>query len=50
MRVFTLSEQLERACQASDDAEVPRLVEGLHKASQSAWLAIGQRVHKTAAA
>ncbi len=50
MRVFTLSEQLERACQASDDAEVPRLVEGLHKASQSAWLAIGQRVHKSAAA
>jgi signal transduction histidine kinase/CheY-like chemotaxis protein len=50
MRVFTLSEQLERACQASDDAEVPRLVEGLKKASQSAWLAIGQRVHKTAAA
>jgi signal transduction histidine kinase/DNA-binding response OmpR family regulator len=48
VRVFTLSEQLERACQASDDAEVPRLVEGLHKASQAAWLAIGQRVNKAA--
>lgn len=50
VRVFTLAEQLERACQASDDAEVPRLVEGLNKASQAAWLAIGQRVQKPAAA
>ena len=50
MRVCALSEQLERACQSSDDAEVPRLVEGLRLASQQAWLAIGQRAHKPAAA
>ncbi|MDR3528903.1 MAG: response regulator [Rhizomicrobium sp.] len=50
MRVFALAEQLERACQASDDAEVPRLVSGLHSASQRAWLLIGQRVQKSAAA
>jgi signal transduction histidine kinase/CheY-like chemotaxis protein len=50
MKVFQLAEQLERACQASDDAEVPRLVAGLHTASQAAWLAIGQRVNKAAAA
>jgi len=50
MRVFALAEQLERACQASDDAEVPRLVGGLHSASQKAWLLIGQRVQKSAAA
>ncbi len=48
MRVFALAEQLERACQASDDAEVPRLVGDLHKASQAAWLAIGQRINKAA--
>jgi len=50
MRVCALSEQLERACQSSDDAEVPRLVEGLRLASQQAWLAIGQRAHKPVAA
>jgi HPt (histidine-containing phosphotransfer) domain-containing protein len=50
MRVFVLAEQLERACQSSDDAEVPRLVDGLRLASQNAWLAIGQRVNKPAAA
>ncbi len=50
MRVFALAEQLERACQASDDAEVPRLVSGLHSASQKVWLLIGQRVQKSAAA
>jgi CheY-like chemotaxis protein len=50
MRVCALSEQLERACQCSDDAEVPRLVDGLHTASQAAWLAIGQRAQKPVAA
>jgi HPt (histidine-containing phosphotransfer) domain-containing protein len=50
MRVCALSEQLERACQCSDDAEVPRLVAGLHTASQAAWLAIGQRAQKPVAA
>jgi len=50
MRVCALSEQLERACQSSDDAEVPRLVEGLRLASQQAWLAIGQRAQKPVAA
>jgi CheY-like chemotaxis protein len=50
MRVFALAEQLERACQASDDAEVPRLVDGLHAASQKAWLLIGLRAQKAAAA
>lgn len=50
MRVFTLAEQLERACQAEDDAEVPRLVQGLRTASQNAWLLIGQRAHNSVAA
>jgi CheY-like chemotaxis protein len=50
MRVFALAEQLERACQARDDAEVPRLVGDLHSAVQKAWLLIGQRVQKSDAA
>jgi len=50
MKVFALSEQLERAAQSGDDAEVPRLVEKLRQASQAAWLAIGQRAKKPVAA
>ncbi len=50
MRVCKLSEQLERACQAKDDAEVPRLMADIHAASQKAWANISQRVNKAAAA
>jgi two-component system, sensor histidine kinase and response regulator len=50
MKVFKLAEQLERACQAKDDAEVPRLMGDIRNASQKAWTSLGQRVNKAAAA
>jgi HPt (histidine-containing phosphotransfer) domain-containing protein len=50
MKVCKLSEQLERACQASDDAEVPRLIGDIRVASKKAWSSIGARVNKSAAA
>ncbi len=50
MRVCKLSEQLERACQAKDDAEVPRLMAGIIEAAHAAWASLGQRANKSAAA
>ncbi len=50
MRVCKLSEQLERACQAKDDAEVPRLMAGIIEAAHIAWASLGQRANKSAAA
>jgi HPt (histidine-containing phosphotransfer) domain-containing protein len=50
MKVCKLSEQLERACRASDDAEVPRLMGDIRATSNAAWISLGQRVNKTAAA
>jgi signal transduction histidine kinase/DNA-binding response OmpR family regulator len=50
MRVFKLAEQLERACQAKDDAEVPRLMRDIRTASQKAWISLGLRLSKATAA
>jgi CheY-like chemotaxis protein/HPt (histidine-containing phosphotransfer) domain-containing protein len=50
MHVFKLAEQLERACQAKDDAEVPRLMRDIRSASQKAWTSLGLRINKAAAA
>ena len=50
MRVYTLCEQLERACQAGDDAEVPRLMRAMRTALEKAWDIIGRWAGQTAAA
>ena len=48
MRACSLAEQLERACQANDDAEVPRLMRDLRKALEKAWDIIGRRTREAA--
>jgi len=37
LRLQALAEQLERACQACDDAEAPRLIGEIRKSSMTAW-------------
>ena len=48
MRACSLAEQLERACQANDDAEVPRLMRDLRRALEKAWDIIGRRTREAA--
>ena len=42
LRLQALAEQLERACQAGDDAEAPRLMGEIRRASTAAWDLVGR--------